>query len=198
VGIYRILCFHVKQFIVETADRERIVAVTDVSVERLRSLLDYDSETGVFTWRTGRGGTVSGAIAGSFDKDGYRIICVDYRRYPAHRLAWLWAHGVLPQNMIDHANRDPSDNRLVNLRPANKSENARNSRARANSTSGVIGVSWSKQAKKWWAYVSFNRKQHHLGLFNRFDDAVAARKAAEVEHFGEFAPSYSTTVAPPW
>jgi hypothetical protein len=88
--------------------------------------------------------------------------------------------------VVDHINHNKLDNRDENLRKCTQSENMRNQGVRTNNTSGVTGVTWDKSRSKWEAYVRINGKTIHLGRFSSKEDAVAARKKAEEEYFGEF------------
>lgn len=88
--------------------------------------------------------------------------------------------------LIDHSNQNKLDNRKTNLRYATKSENRINSKLRTNNTSGVQGVGFERG--KWRARITINKKYIHLGIFDKFEDAVIARLKAEKEYFGEFAP----------
>jgi hypothetical protein len=58
----------------------------------------------------------------------------------------------------------------------------RNAKKPITNSSGYIGVNWHKSAKKWMAQIKVNRKNIYLGLFTNKEDAVEARKEAEVEH----------------
>lgn len=90
-----------------------------LTAERLRELLDYDPETGYFRWRRDVGARAwKGQLAGTMARDGYEYIGIDRRRYPAHRLAWLYVHGEWPRGLLRHLNWLRSDNRLENLREA--------------------------------------------------------------------------------
>lgn len=89
---------------------------------------------------------------------------------------------------VDHINRNGFDNRKSNLRLATIQQNCMNKSIQINNTSNVPGVSWRKDRNKWRAYITVSRKQITLGLYERKEDAIAARKAAEEEYFGEFAP----------
>ena len=90
--------------------------------------------------------------------------------------------------IVDHINRKRNDNRKLNLRIVNNVQSAINKGIKSNNSSGKIGVSFSEQFNKWEAYITVNKKRMHLGLFYDFEDAVKARKEAEVKYFGEYNP----------
>jgi hypothetical protein len=121
-------------------------------------------------------------------KIGYRRGCFQGREYYAHRVAWALHTGAWPKGEIDHINGDKADNRIANLREVTKVENSRNMPLPANNTSGHIGVAWSKSDKRWTAYIKVGGRRRYLGNFLEKDDAIAARKAAEVR-FG-FHPNH--------
>ncbi len=107
---------------------------------RLKELLHYDPETGVFTWRARNNGKMkAGATAGTLQR-GYRWIKINYRDYAAHRLAWLYSTGAWPKHYIDHINRVRDDNRLANLREATKAQNGHNVSLSKNNRTGYTGV----------------------------------------------------------
>lgn len=146
---------------------------------RLKELLDYDPETGVFTWRHFMGGFArAGSVAGSTDSHGHTQIKVDGKLHLAHRLAFLYATGATPAE-VDHVNRVKSDNRLANLRGVSRSENLHNTAPCKRNKSGVKGVFWIERLGKWQAYISTAGKRRVLGCYAQFDDAVAARRGAE-------------------
>lgn len=100
---------------------------------RLKEILHYDPDTGIFTRRLDRGPNApKDSVAGTPDKNGYIVIKVDFTQYKAHRLAWLYIYGVWPNNQIDHINHIVDDNRIVNLRDVTNSENQANRRDRIN------------------------------------------------------------------
>lgn len=151
--------------------------------EKLKELLHYCPDTGVFTWRVAASKRVRvGEVAGSFNTLGYARIAVNGKLYGSHRLAWLYMHGEFPTDHIDHINRVPGDNRLCNLRAATQSENMQNKSQYRNNKSGHIGVSWKKSAKKWMAWIDVNCKTIYLGYFTDISEAIAARKAAEPQY----------------
>ena len=92
-----------------------------------------------------------------------------------------------PDDMVvDHINLNPLDNRKMNLRICTKQQNEMNRPLRNNNTSGITGVSLHKQTNKWRAYIEYNQKYIHLGLFDTKEDAVKAREQAEIKYFGEY------------
>ena len=164
-----------------------VVLYAYMTIQKITELLDYNSETGVFTWKVMRGGKRSGTRAGTEiripQRHGlqiYRSIRLNKRHYLEHRLAWRIVYGDIPSGMqIDHINRNPSDNRISNLRLVTQSANNMNTKLHGNNTSGIRGVSWHKQIKRWIAELRWNGKKYHIGCYVSKDEAAAARKEAE-------------------
>jgi hypothetical protein len=111
---------------------------------------------------------------------GYQHGNVDGRPVLTHRAVWELVTGLLPQGQIDHINGDKTDNRMINLREASPSLNSSNRGIATNNKSGVVGIFWNAGRKRWQAQITLGRKQHNLGLFKSRDDALRARKAAEI------------------
>lgn len=156
--------------------------MTELTQERLKELLHYDPETGIFTNLTQRGKVKKGAVAGSKYSTGYICIEIYYKRYQAHRLAWLYVYGEFPANQIDHINEIKDDNRIVNLRSATNLENQHNvSSLQSNNTSGFRGVFWRKNRKKWKAIIYLNGRPKHLGHFDTAEEASEAYVTAKRE-----------------
>lgn len=161
-----------------------------VTASRVRELFHYDPETGIFTHRIGRkgNGTKAGEVAGRIrPHDGRRRIGVDYGRYFAYQLAWLYVTGEWPPSTIDHINGIQSDDRIVNLRLCTGSQNLANARRPDHNTSGYKGVSWHRVRGKWRATIKKNRKAIHIGHFDTAFEAHSAYIAKAKELFGEFA-----------
>lgn len=157
----------------------------ELTAEYLRSILNYDQESGVFTWKVSTSNRVKvGDAAGFQGGNGYLLIMVQGRRYKVHRLAWLYMSGEWPKLDIDHINRDRTDNRIENLRDVSRKQNLQNASKRSDNTSGHPGVSWHKASGKWQAKIEHNYKGIHLGLFTDIEEANAARKAGELKYWG--------------
>ena len=94
----------------------------DLTAEYVRSILDYNPETGIFLWKerpledfktegawkswnSQYPNTEAGAKSLHYTK-----ISIKKRLYLAQRIAWLHYYGEWPQDIVDHKNRDKSDN----------------------------------------------------------------------------------------
>jgi hypothetical protein len=148
--------------------------------ERLKEVLHYNPETGVFTWIVSPAHRVKvGDVAGSICGNGYRLISIDSVKYKAHRLAWLYVYGYLPEHGVDHKDRVKVHNQIDNLREASQQCNMRNTGNFSDNTSGVKGVNYHKPTGKWRAYININRKNIYLGVHLSFFEAACHRLAAE-------------------
>lgn len=124
------------------------------------------------------------------DKDGYLTSSYYYRgSLRIVRFHRIVAHPK-PGQRVDHRNKNRADNRKQNLRCCNFSENNRNRGLYSTNTSGVAGVSFDKQRKRWVASISYNGKRKFIGRFYNKEDAIAARLDAEIHLFGEFSPQW--------
>ena len=97
--------------------------------------------------------------------------------------------------VVDHINHNTMDNRKANLRLITHSQNIMNSKLQGRSKSGRTGVSWSKRAQKWQAYITKNRKRINLGVYEEINDAIKVRERAEKELFGDFSFKESMKIA---
>lgn len=159
----------------------------DLTAERVREVLDYNPETGVFVWKQRTSNRVKvGDVAGGPTGQGYAHIGVDGRRHLAHRLAWLYVHGEWPSMAIDHKNGDGGDNRIANLRLATATQNAQNIRkATTGSTSPLLGVGWNEVRRGWVARIRVNGRTVQLGCFATDIEGHQAYVAAK-RQFHEF------------
>lgn len=174
----------------ETSSYIRVIIMTTPrdaehlpSVERLKEVLQYSPETGKFFRITK--GDVRLKPTGSVCR-GYLLLCVDGKRFFAHRAAWAMHYGEWPKSILDHLNCDTSDNRIHNLRLATKTQNNQNRGKSKANTSGFKGVYWHKKAQKWYSTGVVDGKQKYLGLFERPEDASSAYESFQREHAKEF------------
>jgi hypothetical protein len=143
----------------------------NLTQDRLKTLVNYDADTGIFTWRQSRPKCRVGDKVGCFMQTGYIGVRIDNRLYTAHRLVWLYVTGKFPAEQIDHINGNRADNRFANLREATNAENAQN-RCRKDNKSGYTGV--RKENQKWLAEIKVNYKPMRIGLFATPEEARAA------------------------
>ncbi|WPZ05488.1 HNH endonuclease signature motif containing protein [Pelagerythrobacter marinus] len=170
--------------------------------EQLRQLLRYEPETGKLYWRERpadlfqargkfppeHGAKVwnarwAGAEAfTAVAKEGYHVGAINFRTMRAHRVIWAIVYGAWPVGEIDHINGIRSDNRLCNLRVVSPSANRKNMKRRKDNPSGATGVYWWPTSRKWRVQIKSCGERRHIGMFDTFEEAVAARKAAEAKH----------------
>lgn len=164
-----------------------------ISQKRLQELLSYEPETGVFVRRLTRGPSIAGSVAGytfwSKNSKGHKYIRmgIEGREYLAHRLAWLYVHGVWPADMIDHIDCDGTNNRIANLREATNGQNRANSKVTKPTSSGLKGVHWHKQNRRWVAAGRFQSKSRHIGIFDTKEEAALAYQEFAKRNHGAFA-----------
>lgn len=141
-----------------------------------------------------------------FDLEDYNIICEHCWHTFVNKRGHVYLkdrNGILMHRLVmglekhdprfvDHISHKTLDNRKANLRIADNQTNQMNKSMQNNNTSGAVGVSLNKKSNKWEAYIRINKKRIYLGLFENFDDAVKARKEAEIKYFGEW--SYDASI----
>jgi hypothetical protein len=161
-------------------------------IEELRAALEYDAISGELIWKHRdnmpacvnwmAGTVVRSTPHNNGSGNSYLRVCVNRKHYFFHRVAWMLAHGEIPDGcVIDHIDGDGTNNRLSNLRVVPHVINSRNQKRSKNCKSGVMGVTWAPVKNKWLARISSGKHRKFLGLFDQFEDAVAARKRAERE-----------------
>lgn len=155
-----------------------------LSQEEVRRILTYTPSTGEFVWNYCSdksrywNARFANKPAGCQHTRSV-IIRTNGRGYKAHRLAYLYMVGYVPEE-VDHINKNPFDNRWENLRAVTHQENTRNAKQKCNNTSGVC---WHYASKKWVATIGVDGRKEHLGLFRTLEAAQQARKRAEA-HYG--------------
>lgn len=177
-------------------------AIEKLPVSLISDLFSYKPATGLLTWSSHEQNIkrkVAGKAAGSptrprhasnvsYIKLAVRIPSIGSTRLYTlgHRLAWALNYGAWPEGPLDHIDGDGCNNAIANLRLADSSTNARNQHLHSTNKSGIAGVVWHKQARKWQASAGricrATGKRHcdYLGVFGSLLDAAAARKSYDL------------------
>jgi len=151
----------------------------------LKSILDYNQVTGDFTWRYRSdqrpqwNAKFANKVAGCKIGRGYIKIYINGSGYYAHRLAVLWITGVKATAVVDHHDRNKSNNAWSNLRICSQQRNSVNRPVDKRSTTGYTGVYRDHKSGRWWSRIIFEGKTINLGRFDTLKEAVKARKLAE-------------------
>ena len=160
-----------------------------ISHERLKELVDYDPDTGIFRWKAKAAARVKiGEVFGSLGTGGYLTVFLEKKCYPLHVLAMFYTDGVWPSELVDHKDLNKTNNKRNNLRLATKSQNNRNCKIRKDNRSGVKGVSYrDKSGGQWVCRIHTDSGRKYIGCFKTKEEATAIMKIAREEHHGEFA-----------
>lgn len=147
-----------------------------LSLNAARELFSYCPRTGEIRWASSTNRRIRiGALAGNLRSDGYLEIQANGVRVRAHRLAWFIYYGEWPEHDIDHINGRRADNRIINLRDVPRQVNIQNqSRARRDSSSGLLGAHWNDHDKVWHAKITVDARSVYLGTYKTPEDAHAA------------------------
>ena len=155
--------------------------LNSISREEVLQLLDYDAHTGCFYWKQGRKGCTQGSLAGSVKSTGYRAIKIAGVYYQAHRLVWLVETGEMPKGVIDHIDRNRTNNRFQNLRDTSVIENNRNVSLSSRNQTGVVGVSFDDERNQWRASISVDGKSYST-RHNSLQEAQEGRSLLEKKY----------------
>lgn len=167
----------------------------------LVGIVEYNPETGIFTWRH-RGhdicscsrsreawnGNFAGKQAGSIGANGYMYTTFfNKHKVLLHSLAWFYMKKIWPDKYIDHINGDRIDNRFNNLREATASQNAANAKIRTDNKSGHKNVFWNSQKQMWHVRLVAEKRPIHIGFFSDIDVAADAAKKARIKFHKDYA-----------
>ena len=164
-----------------------------ITQDLLQDLVSYDPDTGILLWqeRNARHFTATSRSAqhqashwnsrwagkkafNCMTAKGYLRGSLNSRAYLAHRIIWIITTGQDAVDEIDHKNGNKCDNRITNLRAADRFLNCQNRSSVLGSTSNYIGVSWSAHMGKWRSQIIRKNKPTHLGYFDCEIDAAKA------------------------
>ena len=161
--------------------------MTTLTQEQAHRLFEY--RDGVLYWkerpknsRKPKGDMEAGTQSGH----GYKKVRINKKAFYVHQLVFLMQHGYIP-DLIDHIDGDPSNNKIDNLRQANKTENSYNSKMRVDNTSGHKSVVWHKGANKWMVQLQLEKKSKYFGVFDDFDFACLVADEARRLYHGDHA-----------
>lgn len=157
-----------------------------ITQERLKQLLHYDPNTGVFR------SIAKNKTVGSLTDKGYVRLNIDKHLYMAHRIAWLYMKGEFPNVEIDHIDGVRSNNKWLNIRSATRKQNMENTALFCTSTSGHRGVTWYKRNGKWGATAFHDGKRHFAGLYASAEEAGQAAKKLRDELFTHHKTSHAS------
>lgn len=157
------------------------------TAELVKKTFGYDPETGLLR-RLGkvRGRSLNDPVgyASTNVRSGktYIMVRMNYGTYVAHRLIWVLVHGTWPVSELDHEDGDGTNNRITNLREVTHVQNQKNMKRPSHNRSGHVGVTWIKRDQRWAARIYKGKKILCYGTYKTFEEAVEARKKAEIEH----------------
>ena len=161
----------------------------ELDADYLRERLSYNPETGLLHWKYNpkmpQSWNTQWALKEAFtyvSGGRYRQGAIDGVNHHAHRIAWAMFYGEWPTGVVDHINGDGTDNRIENLRMGTVSDNAKNAKRSIANSSGATGVTYVKRRGKWQAQIVHRGRCNFLGYFDDVNEAIAARKQAEVKY----------------
>jgi hypothetical protein len=150
--------------------------MNEITAENVKDFFSYEKSTGKLFWKVKRShNALIGEEAGCVEKrHGYRVIRVLNHRYKAHRIVWLYVYGKWPSGIIDHINRNKTDNRVENLRDTTTQINNLNKGLSKASKTGIKNITWHTRDNRYRAAFTINGKQKHLGYFKSIEEAMSA------------------------
>ncbi|QXE08542.1 HNH endonuclease [Pseudomonas sp. AN-B15] len=170
--------------VIREAKRESKMLTYDQAI----SALTYNPATGMLTWNSSPNTRiVPGRTAGSKGTNGYIRIKMGGKTYLAHRVAWLIHRGNWPDGQIDHVDGCRQNNAIANLRDSTPSQNQHNQALRKTNKSGVKGVSWNPDSRKWHVQVTLSRKVYNGGHYECLAEATTVAATLRDRLHGDFA-----------
>jgi len=153
--------------------------------EIIKNCIDYNPDTGVFVWKISCSArSFKGQRIGWRTKAGYLRVQLNHHRYLLHRLAWFFVYGEFPTGELDHINGITDDNRIINLRLANRSQQCSNQKKSVVNTTGFKGV--SRRRGRFLAQIQYEKQHYYIGDYDTPEEAHAAYCKKADELHGEF------------
>lgn len=161
--------------------------IIEIPVSVLKEVFTADFDAGILLWKKKVSRRVCiGDEAGTKRPSGHLYVQLNKKHLGVHRIMWAMYYGEWPSKLIDHKNRNPADNKIINLRLATKSQNGFNRAVNRKSTTGVKGVFLNKKTGAYKVQIRVNKKTHYLGLYKDIDAAKNAYITASKEYHGEY------------
>jgi hypothetical protein len=137
-----------------------------ITQELLKTILDYNPESGVFVWKKVPSNKTQflGKEAGGIGPAGYHRIKIDGKSYSTHRLVWLWFYGEWPKSVTDHRDGNKLNNHISNLRDVTPRGNNQN--LKSHREGKLVGCRFHKRSNKWEARINEDGKYKFLGNFS--------------------------------
>lgn len=161
-----------------------------ITQKELKEIVEYNEDTGIFTWKVDKGRAKKGDIAGSPHNNGYKQIRINKKLHLEHRLAWIYVYGKPPKNDIDHINGVRTDNSIKNLRECTRHQNLCNRTVKVKSKSGIKNVCWHKQNQTWMVKIQVKGKHIHIGCFKDIELAELVAIEARIKYHGIYTKDY--------
>lgn len=150
-----------------------------ISQELLQKIFDY--KDGHLYWKKN-----NKKAGGLHNKKGYEKIMINSVRHYTHKIVFFYHYGYMPE-IIDHIDRNPSNNKIENLREVTRSQNQINRKIFKNNKSGHKNVTWNKKDCKWRVYLRLNNKQMYFGSYYDIDYAKFIAETIRYKYHKEFA-----------
>jgi len=155
--------------------------------EQLKAMFDYID--GKLVWKVKRKRVNVGDLAGVVHPNGYLRTGLNGRIHLNHRLIFMFHHGYLPE-IVDHIDGNKLNNKIENLRGANKITNQQNQKIKKENTSGYKNVSFCKQTKNWVVQIKVNGRSKTVGRYANIEFADLVAQEARAKYHGEYARNY--------
>lgn len=148
---------------------------------KMRDRSEFKSQAGYVSANRYAGKPAGNKVSSSHSATTYKQTMVLGKQYKNHRIIWEMHYGKIPEGMVvDHIDGNGLNNKIENLRIVDHLESMHNLPAQKSNKTGVVGVCWHKAANAWQARISWDGVRIDLGRYEKFEDAVNARKIAEV------------------
>lgn len=147
-----------------------------ITQEYLQSLFEYKDGMLYRRYSAANNKIKSGDVAARLHKaTGYYRICIDNKRYPLHRVMYLYHHGYMPE-IVDHIDCDKTNNRIENLRDADATWNNTNKKIQSNNSSGIKGISFYPKFNRIHAQIQVHGKKIHKTFVPISDENLTLAK----------------------